>query len=81
MNTTDRRLLACAGLLAVLTSAPATAQPVASYPSKAIKLIVPFPPGGSTDILARTLGQKLHDAWGQPVIIDNRGGAGGEECP
>ena len=48
-----------------------------SFPSKPVKMIVPFPPGGGTDILARPLAQKLSEKWGQPVIIDNRGGAGG----
>lgn len=47
------------------------------YPVKPIRLVVPFTPGGSTDILARTIGQKLTEAWGQAVVIDNVPGAGG----
>ena len=49
----------------------------ASYPTKPIRLVVPFPAGGSLDVVARAIGQKLTEAWGQPVIIDNRPGAGG----
>jgi len=48
-----------------------------AYPSKPIRWIVPFPPGGSTDLLARVVGQKLTESWGQQVIVENRGGAGG----
>jgi tripartite-type tricarboxylate transporter receptor subunit TctC len=47
------------------------------YPAKAIRLIVPFPPGGSTDLVARVMGQKMADSWGKQVVIDNRPGANG----
>src|SRR5262249_20345303 len=47
------------------------------YPQKTIRFVVPFPPGGATDALARVLGEKMSDAWKQPVLIDNRAGAGG----
>jgi len=47
-----------------------------SYPNKPVRIIVPYPPGGFNDTLARTLGQKLTEQWGQPVIVDNRPGGG-----
>jgi tripartite-type tricarboxylate transporter receptor subunit TctC len=47
------------------------------YPTKPIRVIVPFTPGGTSDVLARTIGAKLTDSWGQPVVIENRTGAGG----
>ncbi len=53
---------------------PMAALPQANYPAKPIRMIVPFPPGGSTTIVARLIGQKLTDAWGQQVVVDNRGG-------
>ncbi len=59
-----------------LLGLPAGAVHAQTYPSKPITVIVPFPPGGTTDLVARTIGQKLSEAWGQSVVIDNRGGAG-----
>lgn len=60
-----------------LFSGAAGAQPVAAYPDKPVKLLVSFPPGGFADLVGRSLAQALSQAWGQPVVVDNRpGGAG-----
>src|SRR5215510_494313 len=48
-----------------------------AYPEKPVRVIVPSPPGGGNDIMARLAGQKLSEVWGRQVLIDNRGGAGG----
>ncbi|MEN9782712.1 MAG: hypothetical protein RJA24_55 [Pseudomonadota bacterium] len=67
--------------IAVLTtgliSHGAMAQTAANFPSKPVRFIAPFPPGGSTDLLARLVAQKLTETWGQQVIVENRGGAAG----
>lgn len=68
-------LAACVAALAVVVTTGACAQ--APYPSRPIRIVVPFPPGGATDILARAAGQKMTEAWGQSVVIDNRPGAAG----
>ncbi len=72
------RRLICGALLAALPCAQRVqAQTAPAFPSRAIRIVVPFPPGGTSDILSRSIGQKLTEEWGQPVITDNRPGAAG----
>jgi tripartite-type tricarboxylate transporter receptor subunit TctC len=63
--------------LAFHASAAIGAESAADYPNRPVRLVVPFPPGGGTDIVARAVSVKLTEIWGQQIIIDNRGGAGG----
>ena len=74
LNHTKRIFIASLAALAAL-GLPSFAEE--KWPAKPIKYIVPFPPGGTTDILARLIGAKLATALGQPVLVDNKPGAGG----
>jgi tripartite-type tricarboxylate transporter receptor subunit TctC len=64
-------------LIAAAALAPDTASAQSGFPTKAVHILVPYPPGGGVDILARTLGDRLSKQWGQSVIVENRPGAGG----
>jgi tripartite-type tricarboxylate transporter receptor subunit TctC len=77
MSSITSRLAAllCAAAIAA-TAAHAGEQPAQSFPNRALRFIVPYPPGGSTDFTAREVAQRLTDIWGQQLVIDNRGGAG-----
>lgn len=72
MKTLFRALALLAASLGIAASGPAAAQ---GFPSKPVRVIVPFPPGGATDALARLIGEKLSERWKQPVVIDNKPGA------
>ncbi len=67
----------CIVTIAITAAIQATNAIAQEYPVKPIRILVPFAPGGPTDVVGRMLAQKLIEAWGQQVIIDNRGGAGG----
>jgi tripartite-type tricarboxylate transporter receptor subunit TctC len=70
-----RILVGAAGALVFFSCAcPAFAQ---TFPARPLRMIVPFAPGGPNDILGRLVGQKINERWGQPVVVENRGGAGG----
>ncbi|MDB5811812.1 MAG: hypothetical protein JWN94_3934 [Betaproteobacteria bacterium] len=72
-----RTLLSAASLLLAMGAGEVMAQSAATYPSKPIRIVVPFAPAGPNDILARIIGQKWNEAFGHPTVVENRGGAGG----
>ena len=67
---------ALAALLCLSATAASAQSPADKYPDKSIRIIVPFAPGGSVDVLARLIGQKMTEHWGQPVVVESRPGAG-----
>src|SRR6266700_3761307 len=76
MRLPRRQFLLLAGVAAALPIAPGIAG-AQTYPSRSITIVVPFPPGGSTDVVARIMAERMRPLLGQPIIIENVGGAGG----
>ncbi len=63
-------------ILAALTSLLLIGSAHAQYPAKAVRMVIPFPPGGATDIVGRVVAQKLSERWGQPVVVEPAGDSG-----
>lgn len=77
MNTRRSSLrVLLAALACTATLAPVTSALAQSYPTKPVRMVVPYPPGGATDVIGRMIADKLGTKWGQAVIVDNRAGAG-----
>src|SRR5262249_37323136 len=72
-----RGLIAIVALIAALIAVLAPSAHAQDYPTRAVKIIVPFPAGGSADVVPRIVAEWLSRKWGQPVVIENRPGAGG----
>src|SRR5215472_11703884 len=70
-----RRWIAFAMVSALMTGIAAAQERPDAFPTRSIKIIVPFPAGGPSDVLARMIGQKMTEDWGQPVVVENRPGA------
>jgi tripartite-type tricarboxylate transporter receptor subunit TctC len=79
MNITQSSTAAglCSALFAAHAFAQAPAGKPANFPTKPVRIVIPYPPGGTSDILARLIGSKLTEGWGQQVLVDNRSGAAG----
>ena len=76
-GTKRRSIFFCSLAFLVPTIASGQTPEGGRYPTRAIRIVVPFAPGGASDLIARTVGQKLTEAWSQQVVIENRGGANG----
>ena len=76
-NTMQRRLALLSALGAALPTLPGVASAQAAYPTRSITMIVPFPPGGLADLVARPVADAMSRDLGQPVVVENKGGAGG----
>ncbi|CAB5690971.1 Argininosuccinate lyase [Delftia tsuruhatensis] len=76
-HPSNRRALLAAALLALVAGAVPPALADAAYPARAIRLVIPYTPGGATDVIGRVVGQRLSVALGQPVVVENRAGAAG----
>ncbi len=74
---TPARITACALLGAAISLTPNESAAQAGFPNRAVRIVIPSPPGGGTDLVSRTVAQRLTETWGQPVIVDNRPGANG----
>jgi len=72
-----RTVSSIAAIATLLAAMPSAGADVPAYPAKTIRIVVPFPPGGISDVMARVLAQKFSDSWGQSVVVENRTGAGG----
>ena len=77
MNLSRRSLCIVTVIALLLWAASATAQPASGYPNRLVRIIVPSPPGGPPDQIARIIANKLQTAFGQSVIVENRAGVGG----
>src|SRR3974390_2779041 len=74
MKRMSSRIMQVAACLIVATG---TAYAQQDFPNRSLRMLVPYQPGGATDIIARIVATKLNEAWGQPVVVDNRPGASG----
>jgi tripartite-type tricarboxylate transporter receptor subunit TctC len=77
MNQVRHALLTALLILCAFATAPTVTLAQDAFPNKPVRIVVPYPPGGASDVTARLLGQKLSELWNQPVVIDNRPGANG----